>query len=60
MPLYRQEREWKEIGIPLSLATLANWVIRPAEDWLMLLIQRYSEHLDDVLPWNETIQQNCK
>ena len=23
-------------------------------------IQRHPEHLDDVLPWNETIQQNCK
>lgn len=40
MPLYRQEREWKEIGIPLSRATLANWVIRPAEDWLMPLVSR--------------------
>lgn len=24
MPLYRQKREWKEIGIPLSRATLTN------------------------------------
>lgn len=23
-------------------------------------IQRHPEHLDDVLSWNETIQQNCK
>ena len=23
-------------------------------------IQRHPEHLDNVLPWNETIQQNCK
>ena len=23
-------------------------------------IQRHPEHLDDVLPWKETIQQNCK
>ena len=23
-------------------------------------IQRHPEHLDDVLPWNEIIQQNCK
>ena len=23
-------------------------------------IKRHPEHLDDVLPWNETIQQNCK
>ena len=23
-------------------------------------IQRHPEHLDNILPWNETIQQNCK
>ena len=23
-------------------------------------IQRHPGHLDDILPWNETIQQNCK
>ena len=23
-------------------------------------IQRHPEHLDDLLPWNEIIQQNCK
>ncbi len=23
-------------------------------------IQRHPEHLDDVLPWNKIIQQNCK
>lgn len=28
MPLYRQEQEWKAIGIALSRETLANWVIR--------------------------------
>ena len=38
MPLYRQEQEWKSIGIALSRATLANWVIRSAEDWLMPLV----------------------
>ena len=45
MPLYRQEREWKEIGIPLSRATLASWVIRPAEDWLMPLVSRLQQQL---------------
>jgi len=27
MPLYRQERDWKQYGIELSRTTLANWVI---------------------------------
>ncbi|WP_443873028.1 IS66 family transposase, partial [Mitsuokella multacida] len=56
MPLYRQEREWKEIGIPLSRATLANWGIRPAEDWLMPLVSRLQQDLlqQDVIHADET------
>ena len=56
MPLYRQEREWKEIGIPLSRATLANWVIRPAEDWLMSLVSRLQQDLlkQDIIHADET------
>ena len=45
LPLYRQEREWKDIGLPLSRATLGNWVIRAAEDWLMPLKKRLQEIL---------------
>lgn len=45
LPLYRQEREWKDIGLPLSRATLGNWVIRTAEDWLMPLKKRLQETL---------------
>ncbi len=26
MPLYRQEKEWKSIGLDLSQATMANWI----------------------------------
>ena len=27
MPLYRQEQDWKQMGVILSRATLANWII---------------------------------
>lgn len=27
IPLYRQEQDWKQLGVNLSRATLANWVI---------------------------------
>lgn len=27
MPLYRQEKDWKQYGIDLSRSTLANWII---------------------------------
>ena len=45
MPLYRQEQEWKAIGIALPRATLANWVIRAAQDWLMQLVDRMHQLL---------------
>ena len=45
MPLYRQEQEWKSIGLMLSRATLANWVIRPTEDWLMPVVERMHMYL---------------
>jgi transposase len=32
-PLYRQEQEWNRQGIMLSRQTMANWLIRCAEDW---------------------------
>ena len=62
MPLYRQEREWKEIGNLLSRATLANWIIRPAEDWLMPLAARLQQGLleQDVIHTDETPVQVCK
>jgi transposase len=34
VPLYRQEQNWKRQGVALSRQTMANWVIRCAEDWL--------------------------
>lgn len=37
IPLYRQEKDWANQGIILSRATLANWIIRSAIDWLMPL-----------------------
>ncbi len=33
IPLYRQESDWKQIGVSLSRATLANWVITCARDY---------------------------
>lgn len=37
MPLYRQEKDWANQGVDLSRATLANWIIRAAHDWLLPL-----------------------
>jgi len=45
MPLYRQEKDWANQGIILSRATLANWIIRSAIDWLLPLWETMKFHL---------------
>ncbi|MCK9912796.1 IS66 family transposase, partial [Microbacteriaceae bacterium K1510] len=45
MPLYRQEKEWKSIGLDLSRATMANWMIAATRDWLKPLVNRLHELL---------------
>src|SRR5690554_6029071 len=40
LPLYRQEQQFKHYGIDLSRQTLANWMIRGANDWLSSLYDR--------------------
>jgi transposase len=34
VPLYRQEQDWNRRGVMLSRQTMANWLIRCANDWL--------------------------
>lgn len=45
MPLYRQEKDWANQGVVLSRATLANWIIRSANDWLLPLWETMKNHL---------------
>ncbi len=45
MPLYRQEKEWQTLGIELSRATMANWIIVSSRDWLTPLVSRMHEIL---------------
>lgn len=62
MPLYRQEKDWANQGIVLSRATLANWVIRSATDWLEPLWGSMKSHLlkQDVVHADETVIQVLK
>lgn len=62
MPLYRQEKDWANQGIELSRATLANWIIRSANDWLVPLWERMKGHLlqQDVIHADETVIQVLK
>ena len=45
VPLYRQEKEWKQMGFPLSRATLSNWIIKTSEEWLIPVVEKLREEL---------------
>ena len=32
MPLYRQESEWQRMGLPLTRAMMANWIVLAAKE----------------------------
>jgi len=34
MPLYRQEKDWKNFGVDICRGTLANWIIYASKHWL--------------------------
>lgn len=55
-PLYRQEKEFKRMGLMLSRQTIANWMLRGADDWLSLLYRRMHHYLVmlDILHADET------
>lgn len=59
LPLYRQEQQFKHYGIDLSRQTLANWMVRGANDWLSLLYNRMHAKLieHDILHADETTLQ---
>jgi transposase len=68
LPLYRQEKEWQSLGLDLSRATMANWIIATSRDWLTpilnLMHQKFLEekfiHVDEtpVQVMNETGRKN--
>ena len=39
IPLYRQEKEWKSLGVQLGRSTMANWLIVSSRDWLIPLVE---------------------
>lgn len=59
LPLYRQERQFKRIGLALSRQTIANWMIKGADQWLSFLYNRMHQLLLklDILHADETTLQ---
>jgi transposase len=45
MPLYRQEEDWKNQGLNISRATLANWIIYISLHWLLPLYDLLKTYL---------------
>ena len=45
LPLYRQEKEWKTLGVSLSRATMANWIMAASRDWLTPLVDLMHQKL---------------
>lgn len=62
VPLYRQEKDWEQLGISLSRATMANWIIRCAEDYLIPVTDRLRQLLlkRDIVHCDETPVQVLK
>ena len=62
IPLYRQEKEWNHLGIALSRATMANWVIRCSEDYLLPIVKQLQKELlaREILHCDETPVQVLK
>ncbi|NLW46984.1 MAG: IS66 family transposase [Firmicutes bacterium] len=56
LPLYRQEEQWKRMGVGLSRQTMANWMIQGSNRWLWPLYERMREHLlqKEILHADET------
>ena len=59
LPLYRQEKEWKTYGLELNRRTMANWMIKVANDWLRPLYDYFAKILvkEEVLHADETHYQ---
>lgn len=62
MPLYRQEQDWKNKGVDISRATLANWIIRSSNLWLKPLYEEMKKDLlaQEVIHADETVVQVLK
>ena len=62
VPLYRQEKDWEQLGISLSRATMANWVIRCSQDYLMPVVEHLKKELlsRDIVHCDETPVQVLK
>lgn len=62
VPLYRQEKDWEHLGLALSRATMAHWMIRCAQDHFQPVIGHLQKAMisEEVLHCDETPIQVLK
>jgi len=62
VPLYRQEKDWEDLGIDLSRSTMANWIIRCYENYLNPIVDVLQGKLikRDIIHCDETPVQVLK
>lgn len=62
VPLYRQEKDWEQLGIGLSRATMANWIIRCSQDYFSPVAKHLQKQLlkRDIIHCDETPVQVLK
>ena len=58
-PLYRQEQEWKRLGVDLKRGTMGNWMIQTSEIYLRLFSDAFRKELlnQAVIHADETVVQ---
>ena len=56
VPLYRQEKDWKQMGFEIKRQTLSNWIMKTSEEWLIPVVEKLREELlkDKYLHADET------
>jgi len=62
LPLYRQEQNWKRMGVEISRQTMSNWMIQSSDRWLRPIYERMREYQlqRDILHADETTLQVLK
>ena len=45
LPYYRQEKDWKQYGVEITRATMANWVLRNSEAFFLPMYEYFHRKL---------------
>ena len=45
LPLYRQEKDWKQYGVQISRTTLANWIIYCSKNYFQPMYDYFHQEL---------------